>query len=168
MNEREAAYFVRLLQGRQILVPGNGATVLHYAHVDDVARAHIAAAGREEVLDQIYNIANNEAITVVGYINTIAKVVGVEAKKVYVEPQVAQSLKRPIFFFPWERTVSYDICKAKRDFDYNPLFTMEEGMRQTYQWWKEKRGIEGTRFIPGKLGDDVDLAYEGEVIAKYG
>ena len=28
--------------------------------------------------------------------------------------------------------------------------------------------IGGTRFIPGKLGDDVDLAYEDEVIAKYG
>jgi len=45
---------------------------------------------------------------------------------------------------------------------------MREGMKQTYQWWLEKRGIQGTRFTPGKLGYDVDLAFEDEVLTQYG
>jgi len=168
MDEREGSYFFRLLKGRRILVPGNGATVLHYAHVDDVAHAHLAASGKKEVAGQIYNIASDEAITIDGYINAVAKAVGIEATKVYVEPKVVRSLKRPIFFFPWERNVFYDISKAKNDFGYCPIFNMEEGMKQTYEWWINRRGIEGAKFTPGKLGCDVDLAYEDRVLAQYG
>jgi len=66
MHEREASYFVRLLTGRRILIPGNGSTVLHFAHVDDVARAHLDTAGKVDLLGQTYNIASAEAITVKG------------------------------------------------------------------------------------------------------
>jgi nucleoside-diphosphate-sugar epimerase len=142
--------------------------VLHFAHVDDVARANLATAGRKELLGQIYNIAGSEAITINGYIDVIAKAVGVQAVKVNIEPQVVRSLKRPIFFYPWERSVIYDIGKAKRDFGYHPLSGMREGMKQTYDWWLRARGIQDTRFSPGKLGYDVDLSYEDEVLAQYG
>jgi len=168
MDEREGSYFVRLLQARPILVPGNGSTVLHYAHVDDVARAYIAATGKKNVLGEIYNIASDEAITINGYIDTIARVIGADVKKVYIEQQVALNLKRPIFFFRYDRSVFYDTSKAKRDFGYRPIFNMEEGIRQTYQWWQEKRGIDGISFTPGKMGHDVDLTFEDEVIARYG
>jgi len=168
MDEREGSYFFRLLQGRRILIPGNGATLIHYVHVDDVARAYLTAAGRKEVLGQIYNIAGDEAITIDGYIDAIARAVGVPARKVYLEPQVVRGLKRPIFFFRWERSSLYDASKAKRDFGYQPAFDMDEGMKHTYHWWLKKRGTQGIRFIPGKLGHDVDLAYEDEVLAQYG
>jgi len=168
MDDREGSYFVRLLEGRRILVPGNGATVLHFTHVDDLARAHLAVAGQKKALGQIYNIAGDEAITIDGYIDTIARVVGVEARKVYIEPHVVRSLRRPIFFFAWERSMFYDIGKAKRDFGYRPLFNMEEGMRHTCEWWRKSRGVQGTQLTPGKLGHDVDLAFEDEVLARYG
>lgn len=168
MDEREGSYFVRLLQGRRILIPGNGATVMHFTHVDDLARAHLTAAGQKRTVGQIYNIASDEAITIDGYINIIAKAVGLEAKKVYLEPHIVRGLKRPIFPFDWERSVFYDISKAKEDFGYRPMFSMEEGMRQTYEWWIKRRGIQGTKFMPGRLGYDVDLAYEDEVLSQYG
>lgn len=168
MDEREGSYFFRLLQGRRILVPGNGATVLHYTHVDDLAQAHLAASGKKEVLGQVYNIASDEAITIDGLINTMARAAGVEARKVYIEPHIAHGLKRPIFFFAWERSTVYDIYKARKDFGYHPRFSMAEGMRQTYQWWLQKRGVSGIKFMPGKLGHDVDLDFEDEVLARYG
>lgn len=167
MDEREGSYFVRLLQRRRLLVPGNGATLLHLTHVDDLARAHLAVARQKKALGQIYNIAADEVVTIDGYINTIAKVVGVKARKVYVEPHVVRGLNRQVFPFDWERNIFFDISKAKNDFGYRPIFNTEEGMRQTYEWWTEKRGIQGTKFTPGKLGYDVDLAYEDEVLAQY-
>ena len=168
MDEREGSYFVRLLQGRRILVPGNGTTILHFVNVDDVARAYLTAGGQEKALGGIFNIASEEAITIDGYIDTIAGVMGITASKVYVEPHVARSLQHPIFFFPWERSSFYDISRARDEFGYRPLFNMEEGMRQTYEWWLKKRGVQGTRFIPGKMGYDVDLAQEDSVLARYG
>lgn len=168
MDEREGSYFVRLLQRRRILIPGNGATVLHFAHVDDVAQAHLTVSGQKRAFGQIYNIASNEATTINGYIDTIAKAVGVTANKVYVESHVVRLLRHPIFFFPWEHSNFYDISKVKDEIGYTPFFNIEAGMRQTYQWWLKRRGVEGTRFIPGKLGYDVDLASEDDVIAQYG
>lgn len=168
MDEREGSYFVRLLQGRRILVPGNGATVLHFVHADDVARAYLVASGQKRALGKIFNIASDEAITIDGYIDTISETMNVKVSKVYVEPQVVCNLKRPIFFFPWERSSFYDISRARDDIGYRPLFNMEEGMRHTYEWWLRSRGVHGTRFIPGKMGYDVDLAYEDDVLARYG
>jgi nucleoside-diphosphate-sugar epimerase len=168
MDEREGSYFVRLLQGRRILVPGTGATVLQFVNVDDIAKAYIAVNGQKKALGGIYNIASEEAITIDGYIDTIARVIGITPSKVYVEPHVVRNLKRPIFFFPWERSSFYDISKAKDEFGYRPLFNMEEGLKLTYEWWLKSRGINNTSFIPGKMGYDVDLTYEDDVLAKYG
>ncbi len=159
MDEREGGYFARLLQRRPILIPGNGATLIHLTHVDDLARAHLAVAGQEKAADEV--------VTIDGYINTIARVVGIKTRKAYVEPHVVRSLNRQVFPFDWERNIFFDISKAKNDFSYRPVFDTEEGMRQTYEWWTEKRGIQGTKFSPGKLGYDVDLTYEDEVLARY-
>jgi nucleoside-diphosphate-sugar epimerase len=167
MDDREGSYFVRMLEKRRILVPGTGATVLHFAHVDDVARAYLIASGQKRALGKVFNIASDEAITIDGYIDIIAKVVGVTVSKVYVEPHIVRNLKRPIFFFPWERSHFYDISRARYDIRYHPIFNMEEGMKCTYEWWLKNRGVHGTRFIPGKMGYDVDLAYEDDVLVRY-
>lgn len=168
MDEREGSYFVRLLQRRRVLIPGKGGTFLHFTHVDDLARAYIAAAQDTRTLGQIYNIASGEAISIKGYVDTIAKVIGQEARKVFIEPHVIRSIgKTGVFPYRWEQSVFYDISKAKADFGFCPQFNMEEGLRHTFQWWIEKRGIKGTEFTPGKLGHNVDFAYEDEIMDKY-
>jgi len=169
MDEREASYFVRLLQGRKILIPGDGTTFLHFVHVDDVARAHISVVGVTKALGQAYNIAGPEAITINGYIDAIAEAMGVEATKVYLEPSVVKNLQWWTFFpFPWQRSILYDIYKAKDDFGFYPQFDIKSGMKNTYEWWLKERGVEGTKFIPGRLGSNVDLSYEDEIIRQYG
>ena len=50
---------------------------------------------------------------------------------------------------------------------FEPRYDIGSGMAQTYDWWKEHRGVEGMRFEPGRLGHDVDLAREDELIAKW-
>lgn len=104
MDDREGSYFARLLQQRRILIPGNGSAVNHFAHVDDVARAHLSVVGKKQTLGHAYNIAGAEAVTIKGYVDTIAQIIGVPAGKVYLEPQEVKLLKRPVFPFTWERT----------------------------------------------------------------
>ena len=89
------------------------------------------------------------------------------SEKAGIEPQEMKSLNQQIFPFDWDRNIFFDISKAKSDFGYRPAFNTEEGMRQTYEWWTEKRGIQGTKFSPGKLGYNVDLAYEDEILARH-
>ncbi len=167
MHEREFSFFVRFLQGRKVLVPGDGTTTLPFAHVDDVARAHLSVAGRKETLGQAYNIAAAEAITINGYLDAIAEILKVEAKKVYLEPKVMRGLQHPIFPFRWDRSSFYGIYKAKEHFGFWPDYSIKEGLRHTYEWWNKEMGIAKTQFIPGRLGYGVDLDYEDELMKQY-
>jgi nucleoside-diphosphate-sugar epimerase len=168
MDERESSYFVRLLKRRQILIPGNGSTINHFIHVDDLAHAHLSLVGKTQTLGQAYNICEAQVITINGYVDTLAQVVGTPAQKVYLEHQEARKLSRSIFPFPWARNSFFAAQKAKEHFGFRPGFDLRSGMENTYRWWSEDRGLEKTSFIPGKLGYDVDLAYEDEVIKKWG
>ena len=167
MDDREGSYFVRLLQGRKILVPGNGSTINHFTHVEDLVQAHLLATGKKQTLGQVYNIAAADAITINGYIDTIAQILGIQAQKVYLEPQEVKKLKRSIFPFSWEKNSIFGIQKAKDHFGFWPKYDLKSGLEETYRWWAEERGLKKIRFSPGKLGYDVDLAFEDELIKKF-
>ena len=167
MHDREFSFFVRLLQGREILIPGNGANILHFAYVDDVAHAHASVIGRKNTFGQAFNIASAEAVTIEGYVDTIAEVMGQEAKKVYLDFKVMDGLEKSVFPFGWSHNAFLEIHKAKEYFDFWPAHSIKEGLAQTYQWWEKNLGIAGTRFEPGRLGYDVDLDYEAEVIKQH-
>jgi len=167
MHDREFSYFVRLAQGREVIVPGEGKTLLHLVHVDDVARAHITVVGKREAIGHAFNIAGPEAVTVEGYIDAIAAAMGVTARKVHVPLEAMRKLDRPVFPFPWERGAYYSIQKAREVLGFQPAYPFNEGMRQTYRWWRESLGRGGTRFEPGKLGYDVDLAYEDRILSQF-
>ena len=168
MDDREGSFFFRLLKGRKILVPGNGATLLHLGHVDDVARAHLAVVGQKKALGQAYNITGPQAITINGFIDTIAAIVGVKAQKVYVEPAGLKGLKTPIFPFAWDQNRVFSVQKAKDDFGFWPEYDFKSGMEDTYRWWRQERGPEKIELVPGKLGHDVDLTMEDELLQRYG
>jgi nucleoside-diphosphate-sugar epimerase len=167
MDEREGSYFARLLMGRKIIVPGNGSTINHFTHVDDLARAYLSVIGKERTLGQAYNIADAEAFTINGYIDTIARIAGVIPQKIHLEPRDLKKLKRSVFPFPWEKNSFFGIQKAKEHFGFWPEYNLKSGMENTYHWWSKEKGLVNIKFIPGKTGYDVDLAYEDEVIQKF-
>lgn len=168
MHEKEFSFFVRLLQGRAILLPDDGTAFLHFIYVDDLARAHLSLIGHEETLGQAFNIVSSEAITIEGYIDIIAEISGVEAEKVYLDSRVLKELERPVFPFPMTHNNFYGIYKAKECFGFWPTYSINEGLRHTYDWWQKNLGIAQTHFQPGRLGHDVDLAYEDRLIERYG
>lgn len=167
MHDREFSYFVRLTQGREVIVPGNGMTLLHLIHVDDVARAHLSVIGNSGAIGQAFNIAGPDAVTIERYIDAIAGVVGVAVQKVFVPLEVMSRLEKPVFPFPWESGAHYSIQKAEDILGFRPAYSFVEGIKQTYQWWKESLGAGGTRFEPGRLGYNVDFSYEDKVILEY-
>jgi len=167
MHDREFSYFTRLACGREVIVPGNGMTLLHLAHVDDVARAHFSVIGNGGAVGQAFNIAGPDAVTIEGYIDAIAEVMNMTVRKVYVPLEAMSKLEKPVFPFSWESSAYYSIQKAEDVLGFRPAYSFIEGIRQTYHWWKESLGVGGTRFAPGRLGYDVDLSYEDKVILEY-
>jgi len=167
MHDREFSYFVRLAQGRKVIVPGNGMTLLHLAHVDDVARAHLSVIGNSGAIGQAFNIAGPDAVTIEGYIDAIAEAVEADVRKVFIPREAMIKLEKPVFPFPWESGARYSIQKVENILGFRPAYTFIKGIKQTYQWWKENLGIGSTRFETGKLGYNVDLGYEDKVLQEY-
>lgn len=168
MHDREFSFFVRLLQKRPILVPGNGNTFLSFAYADDVAKAHIQAAWVTRTIGQVYNVASPEAMTINGFIDAVAQIAGAEPRKTYIDFSEMKTFKQAVFPFRWDKSSYCSIQKAREHFLYKPEFDIKSGLRQTYEWWSQNLGIEKTVFAPGKLGNDVDLAYEAELAQQYG
>ena len=92
LPDREQRMFARLLQGRPILIPGDGSTLAQIGHVEDQARALRMLGGKHATLGKRYNLTGADAFTADGYVDTFAAVVGVKPNKVYVPAALMDDL----------------------------------------------------------------------------
>ena len=138
LAEREFSFFARLTQGRPVIIPGDGLTLLHMVHVDDLAAAFAAVPGRQQALGNAYTVCGNEAISAAEYVHTIGRVMGVAPEIVYVEPGDYEALDEDFFPFGWRDSVVYSNERARRDLDWSPAYDMRDGMAVTYRWWVEQ------------------------------
>jgi nucleoside-diphosphate-sugar epimerase len=92
LPDREQRMFVRLLTGRPILIPGDGTTVAQVGHVDDQARALRMLMGKPATFGRRYNLTGADFFTAEGYVDTFARVVGVEPDKVFVPAALMDDL----------------------------------------------------------------------------
>ena len=167
MDDREGSYFARLAMGRKILIAGFGETLIHFGHVDDLAAACIAVAESPAAVGEVFNATGPEAVTVNGLIDAMADAMGVIAQKVYLPYGQGRESLDGLLPYNSERCAVHSIEKLNRLVGFWPLYDVKSGMAHTYAWWKQNRGVERTRFEPGKLGYDVDLAAEDALIARW-
>ncbi len=76
---REQRMFRRIIDGRPVLVPGDGMTLLQLGHVADQAKALEQMMGMEVTHGRRYNLTGKEAVTRNHYVATIAAAIGTEA-----------------------------------------------------------------------------------------
>ncbi len=92
LRDREQRMFVRLLQGRPILVPGDGSTLLQVGHVEDQARALEQMMGKPSTYGKRYNLTGSGGTTRHNYVATLADAVGVEANVVPIPHATMEAL----------------------------------------------------------------------------
>lgn len=92
LADREQRMILRLLRGRPVLIPGDGTTVGQVGHVDDQARALRMMMLQPQTLGKRYNITGGTYQSDVGYVDTFAEVLGVEAHKVFIPAPVMDDL----------------------------------------------------------------------------
>lgn len=72
ISAREQAMFRRVVDGRPIIVPGDGETLLQVGHVDDQAKALTLMMGNPATLGRRYNLTGADLVTRNHYVATIA------------------------------------------------------------------------------------------------
>ena len=161
--------FVRLSQGRKILIPGRGTTLSQIGHVDDEARALRMMALNHRTYGEIYNVTGKDYFSDEGYVDTCARVVGVEPQKVFVPAEimdeVSPAARRPLiqrlapYIHRWDESTVFGIAKLRDHLGYEPFYTFETAVQQTYEWFMSQ-GLDKQR--------EYDFSEEDELIKRVG
>ncbi len=134
---RDPGFFARIEAGRPILIPGEGFSALSLVHTRDVARLMAALIGNETVKGQAYNVSGAEVTSIVGVVHLVARAMGKTAQIVHVPMDVARRQHPPLLH--WGESLAgsaiLSIDKALRDIDWTPQFGIEDGYRDSYEWF---------------------------------
>jgi len=137
--DMETPMFLRLEQGRPILIPHDGLVTVSYGHVDDLCDAMLACVGNQKARGEIFNITA-EALTVNEYIKVLSEIVGLSPNIVKVPDSVVPTLTQPayghLFSAPFHSALSIE--KAERLLGAKPSYDFRSGHEDTFAWFKEQ------------------------------
>jgi UDP-glucose 4-epimerase len=115
-----AIFLGRLRDGETCLIFGDGEQERDYVFVGDVVAAALAAAGVE---GGVYNVGTGRATSVIELYDLCRKVAGSELAAKH-DPPRAGELQRSVL----------DVSKAADELSWRPGTSLEEGLRQTWNW----------------------------------
>ena len=109
--------------GQQFKKYGDGSTSRDYTYIDDIVSGVVAALDNKKGMQcEVYNLGNSSPVSLNQFIELCEKVT---EKKALFEQLGGQLGDVPHTYA--------DITKAKRDLDYQPKTTLEEGLRKTFK-----------------------------------
>lgn len=115
-----------LLKGKSPTIYGDGTQSRDFTYVDNVVEANLAAclAGRE-ALGEIFNIGNEERISINELYRKLCELLNTDIAPVY-GPERSGDVKHS----------NADISKAKRLLKYKPAYAFDEGLSLCIDWYK--------------------------------
>lgn len=132
---------------------GKGEVYSHPVHVEDLVSAAILAAEKKELQGEIYIIGGEKPVLLKDLVRLISKTTGTPLKKghipfypVWAAAWMCELICRPLKWDPplyrrrvefFSKSRAFDISKAKTELGYRPRFSLEEGIRNTCEWYKE-------------------------------
>lgn len=132
---------------------GKGDALYHPVYVENFVDAFELASERHESRGQTYLIADSHYYTIKEIVLKIAKIMDVNLKvvhlpfmPVYIGAAVVEGLFKPL---PWDPPIfrrrvdwfrqnrAFKIDKAANELGYKPAVDLDEGLRLTYEWYKD-------------------------------
>ena len=120
-----AIFTQRLLRGEGATINGPGTQTRDYVYVDDVVRAFVAALARDE--SGIFNVGTGVETDVNQLFRHINEHTGAGAEEVHGPAKPGEQ----------QRSV-LDTAHTQRTLDWRPEVDVEEGLRRTVAWFRER------------------------------
>ncbi|MDQ0300123.1 UDP-glucose 4-epimerase [Salibacterium salarium] len=118
-----AIYVDRMLQGLNPLVFGDGKQTRDFVYVKDVAKANIAALTKGD--NEIVNVSSETQTSILDIIDTLSNVNGHPLQPEYHETRQGDIRDSYLSF-----------KKAKEILEWEPLYSFDEGMKETVEYYK--------------------------------
>jgi len=133
---------------------GNGRTFYHPVYIDNLVDAFIIALELEKGKGGTYIIGDEEYLPIEDLVVKTGKALGITIKVVHLPllplvvaghvcEKACKPFRIPPPIFPrrvdWYRQVrAFNIDKAKQELGYRPKVGIDEGLRRTAEWYKQK------------------------------
>ena len=141
-------YLDRMRKGRPIVVHGDGQSLWVTCHVDDVARAFVAAIGNERAYGKAYHTAGDHWMTWNQFHAGVAEALGVPLPRlVHIPSDVLAAIapeRAGITIFNFQYDTIFDNSAAKADLGFAQTIDWVEGVRRTVAWLDANRPIENS------------------------
>jgi len=118
------------LRGERPVIRSDGQSIRDYFYVEDGAAAYMLLAEelhrRPALRGKAFNFSNELQVTALDLICRILRLMGSD-----LEPEIRNEASNEI------RHQYLSAARARRELAWQPLFTLEEGLRRTIQWYRE-------------------------------
>ncbi len=115
-----------IMEGRPVLVNGDGEQSRGFTYLDDIARGTILAL--KPLGYEIMNLGGHDVISINGLIRLLEEVIGKRAEVRYGPPNLADMFRN------WA-----DVSKAGRLLGWEPQVGLKEGVRKLVEWYAAER-----------------------------
>ena len=120
-------FFESAMNGEPPRIHGDGEQTRDFTYIDDVVEATLLAGISPKADGQVYNVGTGREVTVNQLARAIIEITGANVETAYVDRRDIDNIRRRVV----------NIEKIRRELRWIPKFTVEQGLRRTYQWLKE-------------------------------
>src|SRR5437870_3597589 len=121
-----ALFIPAVLQGRRPTIYGDGLQSRDFTYVQNVVEANLLACQLPGVAGQVFNIACGDRITVNSMLHHITKITGNDIAPIYAKPRPGDI-----------QHSQADITSAKEHLGYQSKISLEEGLRNSIEWYQK-------------------------------
>ncbi len=125
-------FIEQALGGKPLTIFGDGKQTRDFIFVEDVIRIYLMSAGIDPESGEVssprpgvYNVGRSESITINRLAKLIVSIVNPRLSVVHLEPRPGDI-----------RHSLADISKTVQTFNWTPSWKMEEGLRETIEWYR--------------------------------
>lgn len=119
-----ANFIHQMMLGRRPTIRGDGNSIRDFTYVRDVINAHLLAL-KDQAIGKVFNIGTGKSTTILQLVSIINAILGMGIQPVYGNKLSAEVSKKIA-----------DIAKARKILGYEPTTSLEEGLKNTVNWFK--------------------------------
>lgn len=148
-----AIFTGNMLEGRQVVINGDGKQTRDYVYVEDCARASLMATTSDR-FNTVYNLGSAQGTSVVEIFSLLKDITGYSLQPVNGEPKIGET-----------RHIYLDAEKARRDLEWQPAISLDAGLERTVDYFRMENQILRSTSPVGLEASGKTTASEGGGVA---
>jgi nucleoside-diphosphate-sugar epimerase len=136
---RAYSYFVRLKDGKPLILPDSGMNAFTHIYQGDIVATVASNLQNALSIGEVYNLAQEEVLTLKTFVLKAAEIMGVTVELVDIPSRVLDKVGLGISFSPLSsrRPFILDVKKAQKELNFAST-PFDSWMRKTIRWFMEE------------------------------